>query len=120
MTPIVGEHWIIEFTGCPAETLNDLTYLQTVLKDTCRMAKLNLLEAVDHAFTPQGVTVLGLLAESHMSIHTWPEEGYAAIDIFTCGEKNSLDIALENLVSKLRPEHHTCKIVKRGPREAKV
>ncbi|MGL1863210.1 MAG: adenosylmethionine decarboxylase [Pseudodesulfovibrio sp.] len=119
MTTIVGEHWIIEFTGCPAEILDDLPYLQMVLKETCRMAKLNLLEAVDHAFTPQGVTALGLLSESHISIHTWPEEGYAAIDIFTCGEKNALDIALDNLVSTLKPDHHTCKIIKRGPQEAK-
>jgi len=113
---ITGEHWIIEFYDCPADILDDLDLLRAALNDACETAQLTVLQLAEHAFTPQGVTMLGLLSESHMSIHTWPEEGYAAIDIFTCGDKELLNSALEGLLAVFKPQKHELQIVRRGPR----
>lgn len=111
---IQGEHWIIEFHGCPDGILNDPDRLRLAVDKACKAGGLNLLERIDHTFTPQGVTILGLLAESHISIHTWPEEEYAAIDIFTCGRRGTLDKALDSLVADLTPENRSCRVIRRG------
>lgn len=65
-----------------------------------------LLNVVGHQFQPHGVTMLGLLAESHISIHTWPESHYAAVDVFTCGDRVSPERACQSLVRDLRAESH--------------
>jgi S-adenosylmethionine decarboxylase len=70
------------------------------------MAKANILRIIGEKFEPQGVTLLALLAESHASIHTWPCEGYAAVDLYTCGDKTQTHRAAEFLKTKLRAQ--TC------------
>lgn len=115
MADIVGEHWIIEFYDCPGDVLDDVDLLRSALKAACEEAQLNLLQLMEHSFTPQGITMLGLLSESHISIHTWPEEGYAALDLFTCGEEKCLDCALEKLLVALKAKKHSVQVVKRGP-----
>ena len=66
------------------------------------MAKANILRIIGEKFKPQGVTLLALLAESHASVHTWPEIGYAAIDLYTCGDTTQTHRAAEFLKTKLK------------------
>lgn len=88
-----GRHWILDLHGCPAKLLDDHDTVRDRLIEVTDRFELTLLEIATHKFEPQGVTAIGLLAESHFSIHTWPETGFAAIDIFTCGTGNKVDEA---------------------------
>ena len=67
--------------------------------------KLTLLDISAHKFQPQGVTIVALLSESHISIHTWPENGSAALDVFTCGDTNP-ETAMQYMVEKLKAQDH--------------
>lgn len=81
----IGKHLIIDLWQ--ASQLNDLALIEQTLKDCVHIAKATLIDIQLHHFgNGQGVTGVALLAESHISIHTWPEKGYAAVDIFMCGE----------------------------------
>lgn len=75
---------ILDLYGCPREILDDYDYLQEVMETAISMSGATLLRIFGEKFSPQGVTLLALLAESHASIHTWPEQGYAAVDLYTC------------------------------------
>ena len=82
----IGSHCILELYQCDQAKLNDEAFIRTTITSSARIAGATLINLVTHSFKPQGVTGLALLAESHISIHTWPEIGYAAIDVFTCGD----------------------------------
>ncbi len=82
----IGTHCILEMFGCDASRLDDLVFTERTLQEAATFAGATWLGMVSHKFQPQGVPALGLLAESHVSIHTWPEDGYAAVDVFTCGD----------------------------------
>ncbi|MBK8169598.1 MAG: adenosylmethionine decarboxylase [Sandaracinaceae bacterium] len=80
-----GRHLILDFWGCQAAALNDAVRLEAVLRECALATGASVVGAMMHAFAPQGVTGVLLLEESHVSIHTWPERGYAAVDFYTCG-----------------------------------
>ena len=82
----IGRHCILELYQCDNAKLNDEAFIRTTITSSAKIAGATLINLVTHSFKPQGVTGLALLAESHISIHTWPEIGYAAIDVFTCGD----------------------------------
>ena len=84
-TTSLGRHIIAEVFTNDAGLLNDENYLKKAMIAAANSAKMTILDVGMHKFSPQGVTGYLLLAESHISIHTWPEYGYAAMDIFTCG-----------------------------------
>ena len=95
---ILGHHLIVELEGVSFEALNDAALIRDALSaaaDVGNFTKLGV--PTMHAFTPHGVTGFLLLAESHFSIHTWPENGYAAVDMFTCGQTSFPDAALESM-----------------------
>jgi S-adenosylmethionine decarboxylase len=81
----------VELIGCPFKILDDLDKVSAILLDTAKFLNVNVLQQKFHKFAPQGVSGYILIAESHLSVHTWPERGYAAIDLFTCGERNLLE-----------------------------
>lgn len=83
----LGTHLVMEVWGVRAHTLDDESYLARVLADASEAAGLTVLQSAFHRFSPQGVTGVVLLSESHTSVHTWPEYGYAAIDLFSCGAR---------------------------------
>jgi S-adenosylmethionine decarboxylase len=85
-TDMVGKHCILELYGCDFSKLDDEGFLRDTITAAAKRAGATLLNLITHRFEPQGVTGLALLAESHISIHTWPESGYAAVDVFTCGD----------------------------------
>jgi len=117
----VGKHCILELYGCPSATLNDKDLIVSVLRRSAERAGATWLGEVAHKFDPQGVTALGLLAESHISIHTWPEIGYAAADVFTCGSACDPALACELLAEAMGAERHTMTTLPRAtqltPRE---
>ena len=110
----LGHHWIVDLHGCPAEILDDHELIRFRLRETTELYRLTLLDIVSNKFQPQGVTAVGLLAESHMSIHTWPEHGYAAIDIFTCGSDESLEDACRFIAKSLQAEESAIIRLQRG------
>ena len=85
-TDMVGKHCILELYECDPSRLDDEAFLRTSITTAAKSAGATLLNLITHHFEPQGVTGLALLAESHISIHTRPESGYAAVDVFTCGD----------------------------------
>lgn len=85
-TDMVGKHCILELYNCDSSRLDDEAFLRSAITSAAKRAGATLLNLITHRFEPQGVTGLALLAESHISIHTWPESGYAAVDVFTCGD----------------------------------
>jgi S-adenosylmethionine decarboxylase len=111
----VGTHCILELYGCPATVLNDAPKIQHSLREASRVAKSTLLGEIHHAFAPHGVTALALLAESHISVHTWPETGYAAVDVFTCGDHTMPEKACVYLVEALEAANYTLQTVARRP-----
>ncbi|MCL5016237.1 MAG: adenosylmethionine decarboxylase [Patescibacteria group bacterium] len=84
----LGKHIIADFFD--SENLDDLEFVKQTLTAAASAAKATILGSKFHKFSPQGVTGYLLLAESHISIHTWPEYGYAAIDVFTCGNMDPM------------------------------
>lgn len=112
--PSIGSHWILEMYECPPEVIDDLELVREALRQAARAARSTLLYEVAHAFEPQGVTALGLLAESHLSVHTWPELGYAAADVFTCGEHATPKAACEHLAAALRAGRWDLRHIERG------
>ena len=113
-----GRHWILDLHGCPAGLLDDHDAIRDRLREVTDRFDLTLLGLQSHRFEPQGVTVVGLLAESHFSIHTWPETGFAAIDIFTCGRGDTLDEACRFLVEAFRAEESRLVRLSRGRTDA--
>ncbi len=81
----LGDHYIIELLSEEAELLNDETHIYKTLVSAANAAKVTIISVTTHQFSPHGVTGYLLLSESHISIHTWPEHSYAAVDVFTCG-----------------------------------
>src|SRR3954463_14337745 len=95
-----GRHLIAELHGCAG--LDDVGLIERALRDGAEAAGATLLEVRLHSFGPgSGVTGVALLAESHISIHTWPEFGTACVDLFMCGRKHKLQTALELVVERL-------------------
>lgn len=97
-----GRHLILDLYECDQALLDNYEELESLLEIALGMAGANILRIFGEKFQPQGVTLLALLAESHASIHTWPEIGYAAIDLYTCGDTTNTHKAAEFLKKKLR------------------
>jgi len=110
-----GRHLILDLYGCSPDILDDYEELKRLLETALSMAGANILRIFGEKFEPQGVTLLALLAESHASIHTWPCEGYCAIDLYTCGTATSTDKAAEFLTYKLGSTNQVKKDLVRDP-----
>jgi S-adenosylmethionine decarboxylase len=109
----IGGHCIVDFWG--ASHLTDVTALRCALETASNVAGATLLKIFLHEFDRHGgVTGVALLAESHISIHTWPEKGYAALDIFTCGGHADPRRALNELIKQLKPTHVYLEHIVRG------
>jgi S-adenosylmethionine decarboxylase len=107
-----GIHVIAEFWN--GKAIESEKELELLLADAVKAAEVTPLKSIIYKFEPQGITGVVLLAESHISIHTWPELNYTAIDLFTCGDKSRPEKALESLRQALKPERVEIKKIKRG------
>jgi len=97
-----GRHLILDLYDCNPKILDDYDQLEWYLQMALSMAGAKVLRMIGEKFKPQGVTLLALLAESHASIHSWPELGYAAVDLYTCGDTTKTHKAAEFLKKKLQ------------------
>lgn len=109
-----GVHAIIELYDCPSDVLNDEAHMRDAICRAAEVAGAHLLNISSHRFSPHGVTAIALLSESHISIHTWPEIGYAAADMFTCGKRDMAVAAARCMVKQLRAGRHSTSYFARG------
>ncbi|MGG3840430.1 adenosylmethionine decarboxylase [Paenibacillus thiaminolyticus] len=115
-----GRHVAVDTWGVDFDLLNNAEYLQTQLVEAAETCGATVLSVQSKQFEPQGATVLVMLSESHLSIHTYPERGFAAIDCYTCGETVDPQLAIDYLVSVLKPERTYAKKLIRGLGEMEV
>lgn len=108
-----GVHLLIECLGCDRAVLDDALALEQALRAAADAIGATVVGAMFHRFAPQGVTGVLLLAESHVSVHSWPEQGYAAVDLFTCGARDPAG-AVPALVRAVRAERVSVMRVERG------
>ena len=110
-----SKHLLLELYGCDFDKLNDESFLRCTLNNSARLANATVLNLISNKFEPHGVTAIALLAESHLSIHTWPESNYSAVDIFTCGQNMNPEIASKYLIESLMAEEHLLRVIHRHP-----
>ena len=110
----LGKQLLLELKGCDKEVLNDLGFLKSALLAAASECGATALGDSFHQFNPQGVSGVVVIAESHLFIHTWPEYGYAAVDIFTCGNSVQPEKAAELLIEKLGASSHSIIEMQRG------
>ena len=108
----MGKHYLLNLFGCSFVLLNDEHFLVDLLENAAAASGATVLKTVYEKFEPQGVTVICLLSESHISIHTWPEEGKAACDIYTCGDSNP-KIGCDIMIHQLQSNAHTLSYIER-------
>ena len=110
-----SKHFLLELYRCDYEKLNDESFLRCTLNRAAKVAKATVLNLISNKFEPQGVTAIALLAESHISIHTWPESNYSAVDIFTCGQNMMPELASKYLIEALKAKEHSLRVIERNP-----
>ena len=110
-----SKHFLLELYRCDHEKLNDESFLRCTLNKAAKLANAKVLNLISNKFEPQGVTAIALLAESHLSIHTWPEAHYSAVDIFTCGQNMQPEISCKYLIEAVMAKEHFLRIINRNP-----
>ena len=110
----LGRHILAEIYGCDTSILNDKSFIEKSMVGAAIAAGAEVREVAFHKFSPQGVSGVVVISESHLSIHTWPELGYAAVDVFTCGDTVNPWDACNYLTDKFKARHMTATEVKRG------
>jgi len=114
MNKALGRHVLAEIHGCAFDILNDREKVEQIMVNAALEAGAEIREVVFHKFSPQGVSGVVVISESHLAIHTWPELGYAAVDVFTCGDHVNPWDACNYLTQEFQAEHMTATEVKRG------
>ena len=89
MSNALGNHILVEFMGCDPHIMNDVSSIERDMVGAAQKAGATVINSTFHHFSPYGVSGVVVIQESHLAIHTWPEYGYAAVDLFTCGEMDA-------------------------------
>ncbi len=114
LNTMLGKHAIIEYYGCNQESLNDIPLLRSAIITAAELAGATVIDSLFHEFSPFGITGVVVVAESHLSIHTWPEYGYAAVDVFTCGETIDNRKAFEFIKNEISAQKYEIVEFRRG------
>ncbi len=109
-----GTHYIVDFEGADPDCLDDRAWLERGMEDAAERAGARVVTTEFHGFSPTGVTGFLLLQESHFAIHTWPEQGYAAVDLFGCGTGVDPSSAFHFLKDILRAGNYEVRALERG------
>ena len=107
-------HLLLEYWGCDSDILDDSVEIQVIMQRAAAAAKANIVGMIFKPFNPQGVSGVVVIEESHLSIHTWPEHGYAAVDLFTCGNQCRPEEAHKVLRQELKADRGIVLKVRRG------
>ncbi len=110
----LGTHLLVELRDCNPEVLKDLGKVKEALVSAAKEAKATIVDVSFHEFNPFGISGMVVIAESHLSIHTWPEYGYAAVDIFTCGDIIKPETAASYLITSFESKNPSIVEMKRG------
>ncbi len=110
----LGRQILAEFFQCDSQILNNIDAIKMFMQEASAISKANIVQSVFHLFNPHGVSGVVVIAESHFAIHTWPEYGYAAVDLFTCGEQVNPWKAFEYLKASLQASRVMIMEVRRG------
>jgi S-adenosylmethionine decarboxylase len=110
----LGRHVLAEIYGCKFDILNDIAKVEKIMVEAALKAGAEVREVAFHKFSPQGVSGVVVISESHLAIHTWPELGYAAVDVFTCGETVDPWDACNYLTQNFEAKDVSAKEVTRG------
>ena len=108
-----GTHLLIDYSYCQTKHLSDKAFIKELLLKAAKEANTEVVGEVFHQYSPQGISGIVLVAESHLSIHTWPEDNYAAVDIYTCGDCHPLK-AHESIKRSLQTSHFEMAEIQRG------
>jgi S-adenosylmethionine decarboxylase len=103
----MGRHVLAEFFECNANVLNNPALVEQLMKEAANACGATIVQSCFHRFSPYGVSGVVVIQESHLAIHTWPENGYASVDLYTCGETCDPHVAFEFLRETLHSAH-TC------------
>lgn len=114
-TTALGTHILLELTDCPKQLLLEQDTLQAALVASADAAGATVVKPVFHQFSPHGLSGVVVIAESHIAVHTWPEHGYAAIDIFTCGDPDIASRIQAEIEQRFAPARATAQTIARGP-----
>jgi len=109
----LGTHLIAELFNCNEFHINDVKKVEEVMMAAAELSKATIIKPFFHKFSPYGISGVIIIAESHFTIHTWPEHGYAAVDIFTCGELDYRS-ALDHIKNELGAEQCSTFHFRRG------
>ncbi|MEW6410230.1 MAG: adenosylmethionine decarboxylase [Nitrospirota bacterium] len=110
----LGTHLLIELRDCNSNTISDINAVRETMVSAAKKAKATIIDVAFHEFSPFGISGMVVIAESHLSIHTWPEYGYAAVDIFTCGNAIKPEEAASYLIEKFECKNPSVVEMKRG------
>ncbi len=110
----LGTHLLVELRDCNPEILKDLSRVKDALVSAAKEARATIIDVSFHEFNPFGISGMVVIAESHLSIHTWPEYGYAAVDVFTCGDIIKPEVAAEYLIKEFESKNPSIVEMKRG------
>jgi S-adenosylmethionine decarboxylase len=113
-TVSLGTHLILELYGCETSRLEDSPQLTSDLERVATEAGAHVINRVSHGFEPTGVSAVLLLAESHLTVHTWPEHAYVAVDVFTCGHPDLHAAIREGLIDYFRAARCESQLLSRG------
>jgi len=113
-SPLLGRQLILELYDCPAGLLDNIGQIESILLDVVKRAGATFVDKSFHHFSPQGVSGVVVIAESHLAIHTWPEHGYAALDVFTCDPGIDYPLVEKLLVNGFKAGRHQGRIEGRG------
>jgi len=111
---ILGRHLLAELSDCRSNILDNSVELEKAMKDAARLSGATVVDTVFHHYNPQGLSGIVIIAESHLSIHTWPEYRYAAVDCFTCGSHVDPARALKHLQEVLGSQSVQVRDLNRG------
>ncbi|MGJ8640466.1 MAG: adenosylmethionine decarboxylase [Opitutaceae bacterium] len=110
----LGRHVLLELNGCEHRMLTDAETLEQTLVSAAEAAGAHVVETVFHQFSPHGLSGVVVIAESHITVHTWPEYGYAAVDVFTCGAPEMADQICQIISTQFKAESTSTQALNRG------
>jgi S-adenosylmethionine decarboxylase proenzyme len=109
----LGTHYLAEFFDCDRHIINDISLIERIMIEATERSGAHMIKTFFHQFNPQGISGVIVIAESHFAIHTWPEHGYAAVDLFSCAEFNYKD-ALNHIRTGIGAGYHSVTLARRG------
>lgn len=119
MPEVIGKHVYGNLDMVDPKLISNLNALIKIVVESAKIGNLHIIEMITKKFNPYngfdgGVSIIALIEESHIALHTWPESMYATLDIYSCGEESNPDAAFNYIVSKLKPKKIVSNFVDRG------